>query len=122
MTCMSAFMMVQGQWAGRVADGVRSWRTQALCSQMPARNLTRRVPPPLQVATRRVKQANKADIPLVDDHVSKIEHIGRETVKKLVDLQVGGLGGWGLDSLLLPAGLSGGAVMVCSRTCEAVCM
>ncbi|KXZ45073.1 hypothetical protein GPECTOR_59g682 [Gonium pectorale] len=39
------------------------------------------------VATRRVKQANKADIPLLDDHVSKIEHIGRETVKKLADLR-----------------------------------
>ena len=39
------------------------------------------------VATRRVKQANKADIPLVDDHVSKIEHIGRETVKKLADMR-----------------------------------
>lgn len=39
------------------------------------------------VATRRVKQANKADIPLVDDHVSKIEHIGRETVKKLGDMR-----------------------------------
>jgi uncharacterized protein (UPF0276 family) len=41
----------------------------------------------LQVATRRVKQANKADIPLVDDSVSKIEHIGRETMKKLQDLR-----------------------------------
>lgn len=40
------------------------------------------------VATRRVKQANKADIPLMDDHVSKIEHIGRETVKKLQDMVV----------------------------------
>ncbi|KIZ02180.1 hypothetical protein MNEG_5775 [Monoraphidium neglectum] len=40
------------------------------------------------VATRRVKQANKADIPLVDDHVSKIEHIGRETVKKLSDMRL----------------------------------
>lgn len=39
------------------------------------------------VATRRVKQANKADIPLVDDHISKIEHIGRETVKKLTDMR-----------------------------------
>lgn len=38
------------------------------------------------VATRRVRPANKADVPLVDDHVSKIEHIGRETVKKLADL------------------------------------
>jgi hypothetical protein len=28
------------------------------------------------VATRRVKQANKADIPMINDHVSKIEHIG----------------------------------------------
>eukprot|EP00198_Chlamydomonas_reinhardtii_P006783 XP_001696119.1 predicted protein of CSE family [Chlamydomonas reinhardtii] len=38
------------------------------------------------VATRRVKQANKAEVPLLDDHVSKIEHIGRETVKKLADV------------------------------------
>lgn len=41
---------------------------------------------PPQVATRRVKQANKAEVPLLDDHVSKIEHIGRETVKKLADV------------------------------------
>lgn len=41
----------------------------------------------VQVATRRVKQANKAEIPLLDDHVSKIEHIGRETVKKLADMK-----------------------------------
>lgn len=41
----------------------------------------------LQVATRRVKQANKADIPMMDDHVSKIEHIGRETVKKLSEMR-----------------------------------
>jgi hypothetical protein len=81
----------------------------------------------VQVATRRVKQANKADIPLVDDHVSKIEHIGRETVRKLVDLQVGagGAGGsavWqgaqcrrGLEvqlSVLLPA-----AARSCSSGC-----
>jgi len=38
------------------------------------------------VATRRVKQANKVEIPLVDDNVGKIEHIGRETVKKLAGL------------------------------------
>jgi len=38
------------------------------------------------VATRRVKQANKADIPLVDDHVSKIEHIGARVLS--------GRGGW----------------------------
>lgn len=28
------------------------------------------------------------EIPLTDDHVSKIEHIGRETVRKLADLRV----------------------------------
>lgn len=39
------------------------------------------------VATRRVKQANKAEIPLIDDPVSKIEHVGRETAKKLADLR-----------------------------------
>ncbi len=44
-------------------------------------------PRAVQVATRRVKQANKAEIPLLDDHVSKIEHIGRETVKKLADMK-----------------------------------
>ncbi|KAI8470506.1 MAG: hypothetical protein J3K34DRAFT_521291 [Monoraphidium minutum] len=43
------------------------------------------------VATRRVKQANKADIPMVNDHVSKIEHIGRETVKKLSDMRAAAL-------------------------------
>eukprot|EP00775_Hariotina_reticulata_P010151 gene10151-10309_t len=43
------------------------------------------------VATRRVKQANKADVPLVDDPVSKIEHIGRETVRKLADMRTAAL-------------------------------
>lgn len=30
--------------------------------------------------------SGKADIPSVDDHVSKLEHMGKETVKKLQDL------------------------------------
>lgn len=39
------------------------------------------------MSSNRVKQANKVEIPLVDDHVSKIEHIGRETIKKLADMR-----------------------------------
>lgn len=38
------------------------------------------------VATRRTRAANKVEIPNVDDHVSKLEHMGKETVKKLQDL------------------------------------
>lgn len=38
------------------------------------------------VATRRTRTAGKVEIPNVDDHVSKLEHMGKETVKKLQDL------------------------------------
>ena len=36
--------------------------------------------------TRRTRTAGKVEIPSVDDHVSKLEHMGRETVKKLSDV------------------------------------
>lgn len=39
------------------------------------------------VATRRTRTAGKADIPKVDDHVSRLEHMGKETVKKLQDIR-----------------------------------
>ena len=39
------------------------------------------------VATRRTRTAGKVDIPNVDDSVSKLEHMGRETVKKLQDIR-----------------------------------
>ncbi|KAK9793199.1 hypothetical protein WJX73_002582 [Symbiochloris irregularis] len=39
------------------------------------------------VATRRTRTAGKVEIPNVDDHVSKLEHMGKETVKKLQDLR-----------------------------------
>jgi hypothetical protein len=38
------------------------------------------------VATRRTRTAGKVEIPSVDDHVSKLEHMGKETVKKLADV------------------------------------
>lgn len=41
----------------------------------------------LQVATRRTRTAGKVEIPNVDDHVSKLEHMGKETVKKLQDIK-----------------------------------
>lgn len=39
-----------------------------------------------RLQTRRTRTAGKVDIPSVDDHVSKLEHMGRETVKKLSDI------------------------------------
>ena len=41
----------------------------------------------IQVATRRTRTAGKVEIPNVDDHVSKLEHMGKETVKKLQDIK-----------------------------------
>lgn len=38
------------------------------------------------MATRRTRTAGKVEIPNVDDHVSKLEHMGKETVKKLQDI------------------------------------
>lgn len=40
-----------------------------------------------QVATKRVKHAIKSDIPSVGDHISKLLHIGKATVDKLMDLR-----------------------------------
>ena len=40
-----------------------------------------------QVATKRVKHAIKSDIPCVSDPVSKLLHIGKATVDKLMDLR-----------------------------------
>lgn len=43
--------------------------------------------PTNQVATKRVKHAIKSDIPSVADHISKLLHVGKATVDKLVDLR-----------------------------------
>lgn len=50
----------------------------------------------MQVATRRTRTAGKVEIPNVDDHVSKLEHMGKETVKKLQDIK-GSAQGVGID-------------------------
>lgn len=39
------------------------------------------------VATKRVKHAIKSDIPSIGDHISKLVHIGKATVDKLVDVR-----------------------------------
>jgi hypothetical protein len=51
---------------------------------------------PAQVATRRTRTAGKVEIPNVDDHVSKLEHMGKETVKKLQDIHGAAIGS-GID-------------------------
>ena len=49
-----------------------------------------------QVATRRTRTAGKVEIPNVDDHVSKLELMGKETVKKLQDIHGAAIGS-GID-------------------------
>lgn len=39
------------------------------------------------VTTRRTRNDMKADIPAVDDPIARISHMGKETVKKLLDLR-----------------------------------
>ena len=53
------------------------------CGAPPARHA---VSEGFVVATRRTRTAGKVEIPNVDDHVSKLEHMGKETVKKLQDV------------------------------------
>ena len=40
----------------------------------------------LQVVTKRTKNLKKQEIPSLDDPISKLNHIGKETVKKLNEL------------------------------------
>lgn len=39
-----------------------------------------------QVVTKRTKNLKKQEIPSLDDPISKLNHIGKETVKKLNEL------------------------------------
>ena len=52
-----------------------------------------------QVATQRVKTAQKAEIPHIDEHVSKIEYVGVQTQAKLQDIKSAGasVGVYGLN-------------------------
>jgi len=43
------------------------------------------------VATRRTRTAGKVEIPSLEDHVSKLEHMGKETVRKLQDIAMAGM-------------------------------
>ncbi len=53
----------------------------------------------MQVATQRVKTAQKAEIPHIDEHVSKIEYVGVQTQAKLQDIKSAGasVGVYGLN-------------------------
>ena len=41
----------------------------------------------LQVVTKRTKNLKKQDIPSLDDPIAKLNHVGKETVKKLNELK-----------------------------------
>ncbi|KDD74522.1 hypothetical protein H632_c1256p0, partial [Helicosporidium sp. ATCC 50920] len=56
---------------------------------------------PFVVATARVKGAAKAEIPHVDDHVSRIECVGVQTQRKLEDIRAAGEAA-GVSDLVLP--------------------
>ena len=40
-----------------------------------------------QVVTKRTKNLKKQDIPSLDDPIAKLNHVGKETVKKLNELK-----------------------------------
>lgn len=46
-----------------------------------------------QCCTRTVRHP-QVEIPNVDDHISKLEHMGKETVKKLADIRGSAQVGW----------------------------
>jgi hypothetical protein len=72
---------------------------------VPLPNVTYVVSESFVVATKRVKHAIKSDIPSIGDHVSKLVHIGKATVDKLLDLrQAAAEEGVSID--LLPAQLN----------------
>lgn len=41
----------------------------------------------VQVVTKRTKNLKKQDIPSLDDPIAKLNHVGKETVKKLNELK-----------------------------------
>lgn len=61
------------------------WAVDAMGEPVPS--VTYVVSENFVVATKRVKHAIKSDIPSVADHVSKLVHIGKATVDKLLDLR-----------------------------------
>lgn len=71
----------------------------------------------MQVATRRTRTAGKVEIPNVDDHVSKLEHMGKETVKKLQDVKLAAMQA-GLDILLPDNRITKGAPLPSGRHCS----
>lgn len=61
-----------------------------------------------RLQTRRTRTAGKVEIPSVEDHVSKLEHMGRETVKKLSDVREAAVQA-GIDDLALPPAFANNA-------------
>jgi hypothetical protein len=53
----------------------------------------------------------QVEIPNVDDHISKLEHMGKETVKKLQDIRGSALGA-GIDISVPDNTINKGALLV----------
>ena len=76
-------------WLQVVTKRTKNPRNQDIPSlhQMhPAEQASAEGPAWLQVVTKRTKNLKKQDIPSLDDPISKLNHIGKETVKKLNEL------------------------------------
>ena len=69
------------------------------------------------MATRRTRTAGKVEIPNVDDHVSKLEHMGKETVKKLQDIKGAAIQA-GVDINIPENCINKGAVSCAASTCN----
>jgi hypothetical protein len=108
---VSEGFVVSGQAVSTITSGFRicfegcGWTQAPFCSRHVPEASTDRQPcldaingisKPAQVATRRTRTAGKVEIPNVDDHVSKLEHMGKETVKKLQDIHGAAIGS-GID-------------------------
>ncbi len=72
---------------GITLSGTAETKPPSALTQAVSQRLAPCRPSPPQVATKRVKHAIKADVPSVGDHVSKLLHIGKATVDKLLDLR-----------------------------------
>lgn len=74
-------------WSANLPHSHSSTPPYMSCFSPRQENIHHAVSEGFVVATRRTRTAGKVDIPTMDDPVGKLEHMGKETVKKLQDIQ-----------------------------------
>lgn len=95
---------------------------QRVLSQLPGRawcavcclRVSRR--PPARVPACPPVDLHQVEIPNVDDHISKLEHMGKETVKKLQDIHGSALAA-GIDISVPDNRINKGALRGCGCEC-----